>query len=136
LNQLTVGDVVQAFQDFMTQSQQAQQAAAKLTPDQINQIQDLQSQLDAGKITPQDFETQVQAIAGDAAPLFAFGGARAFGSPFGHRMGTDLATLLNLTDDQKTQAQNIFTSAHTDIENLRTDANNKILAVLTPEQQN
>lgn len=135
LNQITVGDVVQGFQDFVTQMQAAHEARASLTTEQIAQVEDLQAQLDAGQITAEDFEAKVQGVLGDAAPALAFGGFRFFGGPFGHRMGNDFAARLNLTDEQKTQAREIFQTAHTDIRALRQAAHDQMIALLTPEQQ-
>lgn len=131
LNQMTIGDLVAGFQQFVTQLDQANSMGPQgsLTADQMQQIQDLQSKLDSGQITEQDFETQVNAIIGNAAPHFVFGG------PFARGPRYDLAQALNLTAAQKQQAQDVFQRAHDDIQKLQQDAQAKILAVLTPDQE-
>jgi Spy/CpxP family protein refolding chaperone len=71
------------------------------------------------------------------------GGGGRFGPPgLGHEGGCPgdpnaregLAAALNLTDEQKSEANAIFTSAREDIEALRQDANDQVRALLTEEQ--
>ena len=138
LNQITVGDLAQAFQDFANQTmqfRQSQQTLANLTDEQVQKLQDLQNQLDSGQITPDQFEAGVRDVIGDDAAAMAFVGRRFFGSPFGHHFQGPVSDPLNLTDEQKAQAKAIFEAAHNDIVALREKAHQDILAVLTPEQQ-
>lgn len=132
LNQITVGDLVQAFRDFTASNGHG----PNLSDDQLKQIEELQAQLDAGQITRDEFESKVRDIIGDAAPGMAFGGFGFFGSPFGHHFEGPLSGDLALTDEQQEQAREIFSAAHDDIAALRKEAHDNILNnVLTQEQR-
>ena len=137
LNQLTVSDLVAGFQQYADQLGSVSTAAApvQLTSDQQQQIEGLQAQLDNGQITQQEFATQVDSIIGNTAPTAAFGGFGFGGGPFAHTPGFEAADPLNLTDAQVQQAQDISQRLHDDLQKLRQDAHDQILAVLTPEQQ-
>ena len=86
LSQLTVGDVVQGFQQYIQQFTSGTAAylgsTPELTTDQQTQLQNLQGQLDRGEITQQEFAQQVQAVIGDAAAGRAFAGMDMLGGPF------------------------------------------------------
>ena len=137
LNQLTVSDLVAGFQQYADQLGSVSTAAApvQLTSDQQQQLEGLQAQLDSGQITQQEFATQVDNIIGDAAPTAAFGGFGFGGGPFAQTPGFEAADPLNLTDAQVQQAQDISQRLHDDLQKLRQNAHDQILAVLTPEQQ-
>lgn len=137
LNQMTVNDLVAGFQQFVDQVGQGQRMGpmASLTADQQQQIQDLQAQLDAGQITQQQFADKVHSIIGDALPADAFVGFGFMGGPFAQGPQSQMADPLNLTDAQEQQAKDIFTRLHDDVKKLRQDAHDKIIAVLTPDQQ-
>jgi Spy/CpxP family protein refolding chaperone len=112
-------------------------AALSLTSEQTAQLTDLRNQLDAGQITQDDFAKQVRAIVGDGAPAFAFGDMGFGGGPMG--MGGSpadlLASALGLTDDQKTQAQDVFDRFQADLQGLQSDARGKFDAALTDAQR-
>ncbi len=127
LNQLTSGATVAGFQDFAG-------VPRSLSDEQLAQIEDLQAQVDAGSISPDEFSRQVHAIIGDASPMRAFAGFGFFGSPFATRFQVQVAILLNLSDEQIEQAREIFISLHEDIAALRADARERIRALLTDEQ--
>lgn len=146
LNQVTVGDLVEGFQEFRGELLGAREGHAgrpapfDLTAEQRNQIEELQGRLDAGEITPDEFLQQVRGLIGDAAPRQAFAGFDFFGEPLDHRQAFRrfagrLAEYLALTDEQKQQARDIFTRAHEDIRALREQAHADILAVLTDAQR-
>jgi Spy/CpxP family protein refolding chaperone len=133
LNQITVSDLIAGFQQFAGGMGMAQ--LPSLTADQVQQIQDLQAQVDQGQITQADFATQVNSIIGATLPAGMMANLDVCGGPFGLQMGTGTAALLNLTDAQRQQELDITQRLHDDIQKLRQDAHDKILAVLTPEQQ-
>jgi len=136
LNQITVGDVVNAFQQFVSAIAAHHGGfGPQLTDDQRKQIEALQSQLDAGTITQDDFVKQVQTIIGDAMPNEPFVGFGFFGGPFGHHGGLQVGGYLNLTQEQVDAAKALFDTAHSDIDALREKAKTDILAVLTDEQK-
>jgi len=139
LNQITVGDVVEAFQRFAAAVGERHGGLghlnAHLTDDQRSQIEALQAQLDAGEITREQFVEQVRAIIGDALPNEPFVGFGFGGGPFGGHHGLRVGGYLNLTQEQVDAAKEIFEKAHTDITALRTQAQADILAVLTDEQR-
>lgn len=137
LNQLTIGDVVQAFEQYASQvsaGTTAGTAPTPLTQDQQTQLEDLQGQLDRGEITPNEFAQQVHDLIGDVAPGMAFAGMGMMGGPFREGPGMRLAAQLQLTEEQQQQAQDIFTRLHTDIETLRQNAQDAIKALLTTDQ--
>lgn len=141
LDQITVGDVVAAFQQFTAGTQFGPggfgggPAGFALSSEQLGQIEALQAQLTAGEITREAFQTQVQAIIGDAAPNMAFAGFGFSGTPFGFGQHLDTAAPLDLTDEQREQAREIFGRLHDDIRALRDQAHEDIRAVLTDEQR-
>ncbi len=128
LSQITIGDLVQAFNDFMAG---AGNEGAALTEDQQSELRTLQGQLDSGSITEAEFEDQAQAIAG----LHGHMGGRP--SLLGGRFHEGpLTGDLALTEEQQTQAQEIFQAAHDDIAALRQAAQDDIYNnVLTDEQR-
>lgn len=137
LNQITVGDVVNAFQQFAAAAGRGGFGGvhAQLTDDQRSQIEALQAQLDAGQITRDQFIDQVHAIIGDAFPNEPFVGFGFGGGPFHGQFQLRVGGYLNLTQEQVDAANEIFDKAHDDIEALRTQARADILAVLTDEQK-
>lgn len=134
LNQITVGDVVNAFQRFAAAAG-GHGMFAQLTDDQRAQIEALQAQLDAGEITNDEFVDKVHDIIGDAFPNEPFIGFGFGGGPFHGRFELKVGGYLNLTQEQVDAANEIFDKAHEDITALRTQARTDILAVLTDEQK-
>ncbi len=147
LNQLTVSDLVQGFEAYANQvvTDGAAAGAADgnaamppetppLTADQQAQLEDLQGQLDRGEITQEQFAQQVQTLIGDASPGYAFAGTDMLGGPFLGDPVMGLADVLQLTDEQRQQADDIFTRLHTDIDTLRQNAQDQIKTVLTADQ--
>ncbi len=137
LNKVTVGDLVTAFQQFVSDVGDYQigpLGSATLTDEQIAELESLQAQLDAGEITSDEFMASVQEIIGDAGAGIPFAGFRFFGGPFVHRACSQDAAALELTEDQRAQAEEIFDSAHEDIDALREEAKDNIRALLTEEQ--
>src|SRR6185295_8159300 len=139
LDQITVGDVVSAVQQFAAGAGGAPGAAgapqARLSDDQRTQVEALQAQLDAGTITRDQFNEQVHAIIGDSFPDQPFVGFGAGGGPFGGHFGLQVGGYLDLTQEQVDAAKAIFDKAHDDITALQTQARTDILAVLTDEQK-
>ncbi|MCK6485724.1 MAG: hypothetical protein HUU22_18590 [Phycisphaerae bacterium] len=138
LNQLTVGDLAEAFQQFaanLDESRGRPAGVAALTEEQRVALQSLQQQLDAGQITASEFDQQAREVVGDALPHMAFAGFGFMGAPFGRGFDMAHGRLLDLSDDQKTAARDIFTRLHEDIRTLRSDAHDKIRAVLTEDQR-
>lgn len=136
LDQITVGDVVNAFQRFAAAAGRGGFGPhAQLTDEQRTQIEALQAQLDAGEITQDQFVEQVQAIIGDAFPNEPFIGFGFGGGPFHGRFELKVGGYLDLTQEQVDAANQIFDKAHEDITALRTQARTDILAVLTDEQK-
>jgi Spy/CpxP family protein refolding chaperone len=146
LSQLTVSDVVQGFAAYASQLAASSGAAGlggmmlpsapavQLTADQQAQLEDLQGQLDRGEITQEQFAEQVHALIGDVAPGYAFAGMGMMGGPFRGDPVMELADQLQLTDEQRQQAEGIFAALHTDIETLRQSAQDQIKAQLTADQ--
>lgn len=133
LNQLTVGDLVAGFQDFA--GRVGGLGAGELTDDQILQFEDLQSRLDDDLISEDEFAAAVEGAIPDLAAGHGGCGRGNFGGPLGFGPGQRLANLLDLTDDQITQARDIYGRLRDDIEALRQAAHDDILALLTAEQQ-
>jgi Spy/CpxP family protein refolding chaperone len=141
LRQLTVSDVVQGFEDYATGA-----SGGMLTSDQQSQLADLQSQLDSGEITLEEFTQGVEDLMGDMGSGHGgpghgmmggpFPGRGMMGGPFPGRGGEDghLGDALNLTEEQQAQAEEIQTRLHDDIDTLRTDAETAIKALLTADQ--
>lgn len=137
LNQLTVADVADAFRQFVAgldESLGRPVGVAALTDEQRAALQSLQQQLDAGQITADEFDRQAREVVGDALPRMAFAGFGFMGAPFGRGFHLAHGDLLDLTDEQKTAARDIFSRLHDDIRTLRGDAHEKIRAVLTEDQ--
>ena len=108
----------------------------RLTADQISQLKDLRSQMQAGEITKDEFRQKMQAIVGDARmPAMGERGGMRHGGPGGELPIGKLAEKLGLSDTQKTQAKEIFKAAHTDIAALRDTAVQNAQALLTSDQQ-
>jgi Spy/CpxP family protein refolding chaperone len=134
LNQLTVSDLVQGFQDFAQQTA-GDGLTAQLTSDQQAQLEDLQNQFDNGDITAEEFADQVMDIIGDVAPGHAFAGRGMLGGPFRGHSSMSPQDALDLTDEQIEQAKEIFDHLHDDIGTLRENAHEQILALLTEDQR-
>jgi len=136
LDQITVGDVVNAFQQFAAAAGRGGFGpGSQLTDEQRAQVEALQAQLDAGEITRDQFVEQVQAIIGDTFPNEPFIGFGFGGGPFHGRFELKVGGYLDLTQEQVDAANEIFDKAHEDITALRTQARADILAVLTDEQK-
>ncbi len=146
LSKLTVSDVVQGFAAYAGQltgssgtsgtggMMMPSAPAVQLTTDQQAQLEDLQSQLDSGAITQEQFAQQVQALIGDIAPGFAFAGMGMMGGPFRGDPVMGLADQLQLTDAEQQQAADVFQRLHDDITTLRQNAEDQIKALLTADQ--
>ena len=137
LSQLTVGDLVQGFLAYVSElgdSGQQSGTVSSLTSEQMTQLETLQAQLDSGEITRQEFAEQVHDLIGDVAPGQAFAGRGMMGGPFPEPPGAQLADQLQLTDEQRQEADDIFTSLHEDLDALRSAAEDQIKALLTTDQ--
>ncbi|MBN2559381.1 MAG: hypothetical protein JXQ75_00420 [Phycisphaerae bacterium] len=136
LNQLTVGDLVSGFVDFADGafSGAGMPVACGLTDDQLAEIESLQAQLDSGEISETAFCDAVHEIIGDRGAGVPFAGFSFYGGPFGHRMDGGAAHALDLTDEQRIAAEEIFQRAHDDIDALRDAAHDEIRSLLTEEQ--
>jgi Spy/CpxP family protein refolding chaperone len=141
LNQLTVADLVAAFQQFLTQlgsastnSLSTNAAVAGLSAEQLQQLQGFQAQLDGEEITEEAFADRAHGILGNAsaASPSAFG---VLGGLHHTQQAAGTSDLLNLTAEQQQQAQDIATRLHDDIAQLRQHAHDLIFSVLTPDQQ-
>lgn len=132
LNQLTVSDVVSGFSQFVSRVLTGSaENATPLSDRQSAQIAQLHSQSARGQITPDQLADGVdQAVSGGGDAEQVERGRR-FGGPFHPSAATDP---MNLTSDQRTQADDLFRQARADVEVLRQTANADILAVLTPDQ--
>jgi len=137
LNQVTVGDLASLVQQLVsTFSADANsfRTADALTDDDLAEIESLQAQLEAGEITEQAFLEALREIIGDVGPRMGFGAMPPFGGPHGPCMGMEQRPSLDLTDEQQTEANQIFADAREDIDALFQDANDRIRALLTEEQ--
>lgn len=137
LNQLTVGDVINAYQAYVASQANSTggHLPTSLTEDQLSQIEDLQAQLDAGAIDRATFQAGVLNIIGDTMPHPRGPRGGMMGGPFGMGDNAPAGDPLNLTNDQKTAAEAIFTQLKTDIDSLQAQAKEDILALLTDEQK-
>lgn len=137
LDQVTVGDVVAAFQQFVANVGDGSGFGprAAMSAEQQSQLEDLQAQLYSGEITQEQFAEGIRGLVGDRAPGAAFGGFGFFGGPFGSGMRGHMAGPLDLSDEQLEQARAIFEQLHLDIRDLRTKAHKDIRGNLTEEQQ-
>ena len=110
-----------------------QQASVKTILDALETA--VQARMESAKTDFRALLTEEQAAAFDAleqehpVPFCMPGGPGPGGGPEGH-----LAELLQLTQDQQTQADAIFTETRTDIDTLHTDAWDQIRALLTDAQ--
>lgn len=141
----TVADVLGAIEQF-TGNAAFLPFGRSLTTEQQNQLASLHDQLEAGEITRDEFHTQASAILGidDVGMPFGAGtgcvfGERGFagGPRGGHGFGGPLgpfAAALDLTDEQKSEAQAIFDAMRADVMALQDAARAEIDAVLTQEQ--
>lgn len=143
LGNATVGDVLGAIEDF-TGHDAALPFGQTLTADQETQLAALREQYAAGQITLAEYGEQAAAIIGVDGPGQPFGGGhgRAFGregfpgGPIGAgEGGHGPIDLLELTDEQQTQAQAIFDNMRTDVVALQDAARADIEALLTDEQR-
>lgn len=137
LSVLTSGDLAGAFNQFIaTASRRFADGGvlAGLTSEQTSEIEALQSQLDAGSIDSSEFAQQVREVLGDRAPNLAFGGFGFGGSPFGFGRGIGGTDPLDLSEEQRRQASEIFGQLHSGIADLRSAAHEEIQVVLTDEQ--
>jgi len=105
-----------------------------LTDDQLAEIELLQAQLDLGAISQLEFSDAAHEIIGNRGAGMPFVGFSFYGSPFGRRMDAGAAGPLNLTDEQRAAAEEIFQLAHNDIDALCDAAQEEIRAFLTEEQ--
>ncbi len=135
LDQVTVGDVVEAFQRFASNvGADSGFGPAALSAEQLSQLEDLQGRLNSGEITQEQFAVEIRGLIGDRAPNAAFGGFAFFGGPLGSRMRGPMAGPLDLSDEQLELAHAIFEQLHSDIRDLRSQSHDDIRAVLTDEQ--
>jgi Spy/CpxP family protein refolding chaperone len=134
LNQLTVADLVAGFQQFLSDLGQTPTTGSQtgLTSEQLQQIQGLQGQLDSEEISEEAFATQVHGLVGNAGSTSAFG---VLGGSLFQQQATGTSDPLSLTAEQQQQAQDISTRLHDDIAQLRQEAHDLILSVLTTDQQ-
>ncbi|MCH7873110.1 MAG: hypothetical protein IID33_15545 [Planctomycetes bacterium] len=133
LNEITVGDLVEGFAQFADQRGVGTPPAALTDADMLD-IEALQAEFDQGRLAGDEFGERVHGMMGDRGPRRPFVGFEFFGSPFGHRSHGQRAEPLDLTDEQREAAEEIFRAAHEDISALRTAAHEDILAQLTDEQ--
>jgi Spy/CpxP family protein refolding chaperone len=134
LNQLTIGDLVSAFQNFVGFGGKTPAGVlqAGLAPQQQQSIQGLQSQLDGQKINEETFASKLHGVLGTAASSRGLG---VLGTPLSQPPAAGTSDPLNLTAEQQQAAQDISTQLHDDIAALRQNAHELIFSVLTPDQQ-
>ncbi|MCG3126287.1 MAG: hypothetical protein CHACPFDD_01119 [Phycisphaerae bacterium] len=139
----TIGDVLGAIEDF-TGHDAALPFGQTLTADQESQLAALRDQYLAGEQTLAEYGEQAAAVIGvdGAGRPFGGGHGRAFGregfpgGPIGPGAGQQgPLDLLELTDEQQTQAQAIFDGMRTDVVALQDAARAEIEALLTDEQR-
>jgi hypothetical protein len=133
--QITVGDVVNAFQSFSNDFASGSRFDA-VSGETLAALEELQLRLDNGDLSQDGFAEEVRSLIGDAMPNTAFAGSRFYGGPFGSSPRTQIAELLDLTVDQQAEAQTIFESLHASIAELRSQAHDDMRAVLTQDQLN
>ncbi len=106
----------------------------RLSDEQRSQIQALRTQLDNGQLSPKDFATQVDAILGDqfAGPRW---GRPGWGAAKMQNHLQRLADKLQLTDEQRTTARQIFNDARHQARVLHLEAMARMRLALTPEQR-
>lgn len=143
LNRLTVGDLIAGFQQYLNQAAASSDSAGSgdasestaASAQQEQQIAQLQGQLDQGQLSTSQFAAAVKnAMIASNGPaemhLLVFGG------PFDRGAPSQITDPLQLTDQQRQQADGIFQQEHSDIQNLRQNAHADIQAVLTADQLN
>ncbi len=135
LDQLTIGDLVVGFQQFASSiPEDGIINAPFLTTEQQLEIEALQESLNVGEISQEEFGDAVREIIGDLLPGRAFVGFGAWGGPFGIRPRGDVLIDLELTDEQKEQAQLIFEQLQDVILTRRDEMHQAFLEILTDEQ--
>ena len=136
LSQVTLGDLVQTLEASAgaVVSEPAGAAPTPLTEEQQAQLDELQGQLDRGEITQEEFNQQANDLLGDMGSADAFAGGGMMGGPPPGDPMMRLAEELQLTDEQRQQADDIFARLHTDIEALHETEREQTEAVLTAEQ--
>lgn len=137
LNQLTAGDLSEAFGDFRNGlfDSAASSRTIGITDEQRAAIEELQRQLDAGEITQSEFVVGVTDVLQDTVPNSPFAGFRFLGSPFSAEGVNDFAEMLGLTEDQQQQALLIYRALHGDIGDVRAMVQDEIRALLSTQQR-
>lgn len=137
LNQLTTGDLAEAFAQFRNEVTGVVNPNAKsvLTNQQRASVESLQQQVDAGQLSQDQLSSEIWTVLGDTNPAAALVGANALGAPLGTAAGDSISDTLRLTDKQRQHAQAIQSKLRSDLEVLRQNAVGDISGVLTPEQQ-
>lgn len=106
--------------------------ALNLSDEQRAQLDALRAQVEAGEITPEEAHDSAREIIGESG-MMPPGGPGEFGRQPGP--GGRVFAELNLTDEQRTQAEAIREQAHADIKALHEAARAETRALLTEEQQ-
>jgi hypothetical protein len=137
LNQLTAGDLAEAFDDFRGEFLDAAGSSrtAGFLEEQRAAIEELQRRLDAGEITQDEFIAGVVDALQDTVPNSPFAGFRFLGSPFSAAGVNDFAEMLGLSQEQQQQALLIYRVLHGDIEDVRAAAQDQIRALLSTQQR-
>lgn len=144
LGGVTVSDVLGSIQEF-TGNSAALPFGQTMNADQQGRFDALRAQHDAGEIAGAEYGRQVDELLGapGAGRPFEAGRGRSFGHA-GFRGGPlgmggaprdRLAARLDLTDEQKTQAQTIFDAMREEVLALQNAARDQIDALLTEEQR-
>ncbi len=138
LNEMTIGDLVEGFQQFADElAADGSPAFARppLTDEQLGEIESFQARFQAGLMDHAEFGQHTREAMGDRAPRRAFAGFGFFGGPLGTAHHGEIAGALELTEEQRTAAREIFDALHADIRVLRDAAHEEIRGLLTEEQQ-
>lgn len=138
LNEVTIGDLVEGFQQFaddLAADGAPVFAGVPLTDEQLGQIEAFQARFQLGLMDRLEFGRQTREAMGDRAPHRAFAGFGFFGGPLGTAHHGEIAGPLELTEEQRTAAREIYDALHADIHSLRDVAHEEIRALLTEEQQ-
>lgn len=109
--------------------------AGGLSAAEQDQLKDLRTQLDTGKITADEFATQVDTLLGDRPLPGPFARLHAFRGAMAHRSRQRVAERLNLTDEQRQAAKGVFqqTQRQVRVERIKARANMRL--ALTTEQR-
>ena len=137
LNELTIGDAVDAFARFAQEGGATRggfPAGPSLTDEERMEIEAFQAEFDAGGLSAADFSESIRGVIGDRGAGRPFAGFGFYGAPIGHRMGSHDAVRLDLTEEQRAAGEEIFQATHDDIAALRDAAMEEIRALLTDEQ--